>query len=128
MSQPILLTEIQQSLQSTQELTGKDATGPTVQIFSVGADFTDTNTVTSSSICEQDDASGSNTVTSGTTADPNATYIGSNGGVAMFALKLPNGITPPVFNNPLAAPPIPAEINQGFNDNGTIQQGLIGNL
>jgi len=71
---------------------------------------------------------GSASVTDGTTADPAATYVGSNGGTPMFAIKNPNGTTPPNLNNPLAAPAISASTPQGFDTKGKVQQGLLGNL
>lgn len=118
------LTGTQQGLQSTQNLVPSPNPGPGVPLFSTGATFTNTTTVTTSVV----DPKGSASVTSGTTADPAATYVGSNGGTPMFAIKNPNGATPPNLNNPLAAPAISASTPQGFNDNGTITQGTLGKL
>jgi hypothetical protein len=119
-----ILTSTQKTLQSAENLIPLPATGPTAQVFSQGDSVTQLQTVTSSVI----QTSNSVSVTDGTTADSTATYIGSNGGTPMFAIKNPNGTAPPNLNNPLAAPAIPGLTPQGFNDNGTISQGLIGKL
>lgn len=118
------ITGTQQGFQSTQKLVPSPNPGPVAPIFSTGGTFTNATTVTTSTV----NPTGSASTTDGTTADPAATYVGSNGGTPMFAIKNPNGVTPPNLNNPLAAPPIPASTPQGFNDNGTISQGLIGKL
>jgi hypothetical protein len=124
MGNPTVLTVTQRNLQSDEEIGPKSAVGPTVQLYSVGTTVTDLSTVTASTIYTSD----SQSVTSGTTADPNATYIGKIAGTAMFAIKNPNGPVPPVLNDPLAAPPIPGGTGYGFNDKGTIKQGTLGNL
>jgi hypothetical protein len=119
-----ILTSTEKTLQSAEVLAPLPTTGPTPQIFSQGVSVTQLQTVTSSVI----QTSNSVSVSDGTTADPAATYVGSNGGTPMFAIKNPNGTTPPNLNNPLAAPAILGLTPQGFNDNGTISQGLIGKL
>jgi hypothetical protein len=118
------ITGTQQGLQSTQNLADKTPQGPVADNFSVGTTFTNITTVTTSVVSN----AGSASVTDGTTADPAATYVGSNGGTPMFAIKNPNGTTPPNLNNPLAAPANPASTNVGFKNQGTTSQGLIGNL
>jgi hypothetical protein len=118
------LTGQQLGLQSTQNLVPSPNPGPEAPRFSTGGTFTNTTTVTTSTV----NPAGSASVTDGTTADPAATYVGSNGGTPMFAIKNPNGVTPPNLNNPLAAPAIPATTNQGFDTKGKTSQGLIGNL
>ena len=118
------LTTQQRGLQSDEVLGPSPNPGPIAQVFSTGVSISNTTTVTSSVVSP----AGSPSVTDGTTADPNATFIGTNGGTPMFAIKNPNGATPPNLNNPLAAPAIPAGTNQGFNDNGTISQGTVGKL
>lgn len=120
-----ILTTAQRLLQSTETLGPIPSTGPTAQIFSVENGTTQLQTVTSSVIF----TSNSTSATEGTTADPGATYVGSNGTTPMFAIVNPRLPTnPPNLNNPLAAPPIPATTPQGFNDTGTTSQGLLGNF
>jgi len=119
-----ILTSTEKTLQSAEILAPLPATGPIAPIFSEGVSVTQLQTVTSSVIA----STGSPSVSDGTTADPTATYIGSNGGTPMFAIKNPNGVVPPNFSNPLAGPAIPGSTPQGFNDQGTISQGLIGKL
>lgn len=119
------LTGQQRTLQSTVDLVASPQTGPTAPIFSTDGATTLTNTITTSVISQAN----SQSVTEGTTADSGATYVGSNGGTPMFAIVNPRlPVTPPVLSNPLVAPAIPGNTNQGFNDNGTIRQGLIGAL
>jgi hypothetical protein len=119
------LTSTQKTLQSAENLIPLPATGPTAPIFSEGDSVTQLQTVTSSVILTSNSVS----VTEGTTADPAATYVGSNGTTPMFAIVNPRlPVNPPNLNNPLAAPPTPGSTAQGFNDTGTTSQGLIGNL
>lgn len=119
------LTGQQRTLQSTVDLVARPQTGPTAQIFSTDGATTLTNTITTSVISQDH----SQSVTEGTTADPGATYVGTNGGTPMFAIVNPRlPITPPVLSNPLEAPPIPGSTPQGFNTNGTIRQGTLGAL
>ncbi len=124
MGNPTTLTATQRNLQSDENIGPKPAVGSTVQLYSVGTSVSDLSTVMASTIY----TSGSQSSADGTTADPNATYVGKIGGVAMFAIKNPNGSVPPVLNDPLAAPPIPGGTNYGFDDKGTIKQGTLGNL
>lgn len=121
-----ILTSTQKTLQSAEDLAPLPATGPTAQVFSTSNGIvTQLQTVTSSVILTSNSVS----VTEGTTADPAASYVGSNGTTPMFAIVNPRlPINPPNLNNPLAAPPIEGSTPQGFNDQGTISQGLIGNL
>jgi len=118
------LTGTQKTLQSAENLIPLPVTGPTAQIFSEGDSVTQLQTVVTSLIYQSNSVS----VTDGTTADSQVNYVGSNGGTPMFAIKNPNGATPPNLNSQLEAPAIPATTNEGFNTNGTIRQGLIGAL
>ena len=118
------ITGTQKTLQSAENLIPLDSTGPTAQVFSEGDSVTQLQTVVTSQIYQDQSVS----VTDGTTADPAATYVGTNGGTPMFAIKNPNGSSPANLNIPLEAPAIPATTNQGFDTNGKIRQGLIGAL
>ena len=118
------ITSTQKTLQSAENLIPLPTTGPTAQVFSQGDSVTQVQVVTSSQIYQDKSIS----VSDGTTADPNATYVGTNGGTPMFAIKNPNGSNPPNLNNALEAPPIQGSDYQGFDTNGKVRQGLLGAL
>lgn len=120
----IVLTGTQKTLQSAENLVPLPTTGPTAQVFSEGDSVTQLQTVTTSQIYQDQSVS----VTDGTTADPAATYVGTNGGTPMFAIKNPNGSNPPNLNSPLEAPAVEGSDYQGFDTNGKVRQGLLGAL
>ena len=119
------LTGQQRTLQSDVQIVNSPQNPSIAQLFSTDGATTLTNTVTTSVVSP----TGSQSVTEGTTADPSATYVGSNGGTPMFAIvnpRLPSH--PAVLDNPLEAPAILGSTPQGFNTNGTIRQGTLGAL